>query len=602
MADEVLKATVVLEDQYSSGAEKIAKSNAKMKQSTESAASSFSKIDTQTSEASRGLSKFESALSRAKSSLTIFTNAAKRKIDFYINTSSVDKKISTLEKELERMSGRKVSISATAKVSNREIKNAQKEAKALKRELEAMTGKKYNVNVDLGGNAKSGIASLLGGITGGGLSGVVSGGLLAAGTAATAGVSKIASLGSAREQNMVAMTHFMGGDSSGARDMLNWASDNARTTQYSEAEVQGATRRAIQISEGDTGMAKKLTTLAEDMASLTPGKTISDAMEALADAQMGEMERMKEFGFKSNSDLFEEAGGDLFKLKSTNGRTIEDIFKGGTKEGGDTASAKIGTVLGTFESALADTGEKLISYVSPALDTLVQASEPAAAFLSSALEGVGGTVSNLITALQPFAPVVSAFASLLGSVFMNAVSVAGTVINSLLIPAIQWVGTHMQPVFNALIGVINKVKSAFTSVTSAVKSAVSALGQIPSKIASLASSAVSSLASSVKSLFSSKHATGTTAFSGGFTQMNENTQGEIVQLPSGAKIYPYQTTKKLINKALAGSGLKGGKSSHNVFNINIDARGSNMSKSQVHKLKKEIVNDIVEALDNTVPT
>lgn len=309
---------------------------------------------------------------------------------------------------------------------------------------------------------------------------------------------------------------------------------------------------------------------------------------------MGEMERLKEFGFKSNADLFEASGGDLTKLQSTSGKTLDELFAGGTAAGAETASAKVGTILGTFESSIANVGEKMLNGLSPALDVLVEKAEQYAPVVEEALTNVGTTLSNLFVALEPFTPLLSALGTVIGSVVTTALSIVGTVLNDLVIPAITWVGEKTKPAFEKAVDAANLVKDALNSFKAMVKSAADALSSIPSKIGSMASSAVSSM----KSFFSTgKNATGTMSFGGGLTQINENNKGEIVQLPSGSKIYPYQTTQKMLRKALNKSR---GTTNNNIFNVNIDARGSNLTNSQVYRLKKEIVNDIVDAFDNTV--
>ena len=135
---------------------------------------------------------------------------------------------------------------------------------------------------------------------------------------------------------------------------------------------------------------------------------------------------------------------------------------------------------------------------------------------------------------------------------------------------------------------VDKLKTVPEEIIAAVRNGLSGFG--------------SSAWSFVKGLFTGggeKNATGAISFGGGFTQMNENARGEIVQLPGGSKIYPYSTTERILKK-MAGRTL-GGSTHNNVFNVSIDARGSNLSKQEVRRLKNEIVNSIVEAFDNTVP-
>lgn len=49
------------------------------------------------------------------------------------------------------------------------------------------------------------------------------------------------------------------------------------------------------------------------------------------------------------------------------------------------------------------------------------------------------------------------------------------------------------------------------------------------------------------------HATGTNYFGGGWTEINER-GGEIVDLPSGSRIYPHATTEKMLSKEFSGAG------------------------------------------------
>ena len=90
----------------------------------------------------------------------------------------------------------------------------------------------------------------------------------------------------------VSMTHFMGGDQKGADKYLQALRKEADRTPFSGQEVVQAGTRAIGLTSGNTSKAMELVKMSEDMASLTPGKTVMDAMEAIADAQMGEFERL----------------------------------------------------------------------------------------------------------------------------------------------------------------------------------------------------------------------------------------------------------------------------------------------------------------------
>ena len=86
--------------------------------------------------------------------------------------------------------------------------------------------------------------------------------------------------------------------------------------------------------------------------------------------------------------------------------------------------------------------------------------------------------------------------------------------------------------------------------------AQSAWENLQSTIADIRSSA-SSFSFSIPSIFSG-HATGSSFYAGGWTEINER-GGEIVDLPQGSRIYPHATTERMIqaeleNRQSSGSG------------------------------------------------
>ena len=85
--------------------------------------------------------------------------------------------------------------------------------------------------------------------------------------------------------------------------------------------------------------------------------------------------------------------------------------------------------------------------------------------------------------------------------------------------------------------------------------AQSAWSSLQSTIANIQSSA-SSFSFSIPSIFSG-HATGSSFYSGGWTEINER-GGEIVDLPQGSRIYPHATTERMIQAELKSSRSSGG--------------------------------------------
>lgn len=551
--------------------------------------------------------KASSKIGRLKSALSGIRGKHKTEVQA-VGLSAVEKNVASIQSQIERLTNKPAVITAQAKLTRDDIKTARAEAKELQRQLKDLTGQKYDIKLDLDGQEIQSFSSKLKGGLGTALS-VAGGSLLAGGIGAAAagigsGVASAASTmwtgGTERQQYLSSMTHFMGGDQSAAREMMDWANENARTTQFSSGEVLAAASRAIQIADGSATEAQRLTSLAEDMASLTPGKTVMDAVEALADAQMGEFERMKEFGFKGSADAFEAAGGDFWSMQSTsNGKTVEEMFAGGTASGAQNATAKIGTITGTFEDALASAGEKMINGLNPALDWLIEKSEGAANALGGALEwagtALGTTFTNVQAALQPYMPLLSTLGNIVGTTVTTAFEVVGSVINGIALPAIEWLGETIMPVFQPLFDKVGTAADRIGSLGDAVKGAVDKIGDI----ASSAWDKISGLGSSIwdKITGADKHATGAMAY-GGVTQINENMKGELIRLPNGSRIYPYETTRRLLQNELR---RNGGSTTNNVIHVNIDARGSTLTKQEQYRLRKEIVRDLIDAFDNTVP-
>lgn len=619
--EERLRTTIELKDEMTGTAKRVAESFEVMGDSADDMADSVNKA--------------EGRLSKIKSALAGVAKRHKMQLDA-VNVAQVEAKIGGVQEQIEKLTGRPATIKATAQVNRSQLKEARSEVKQLKAELEAMTGRKYDIDLDIEG-ASGGLSSKLSGVAGavkGALPAVVAG-------AATAGIGGMISMGSERQQYRNNMEFFLGNEKD-ANAMMEWASDNAAKTQFRSGEVMGATSRAIQVSGGDMDMAKRYVQMAQDMASLTPGKSISDAMEALADASRGEMERMKDFGFTGTQEDWENAGMDMFAMTDrVSGKTMDELFTGGTDAGMQSAAAKWGTITGNLEDAVATIGEQLLNGLSPALDWFIGVSESAGEALSGTLSTLGGVFMSLWNAVQPLAPVFQTLWSIVSGVVSTAFNAVAGIINNVVAPALEWlsgvVSAALTPALewlkeqgDALAESFEWVKERakevydwFGKVAGAIGDAINSIKDFGSRVIDAAVSGLSgfggALVSAITGFFGGgeKNAQGAISFEGGFTQMNENARGEIVQLPRGSKIYPYSTTQKII-RDMIGKTDTGQKpqgraiaealarpvnnvSNNNVFNVSIDARGSNLSKQEVRRLKNEIVNSIVEAFDNTVP-
>ena len=181
-----------------------------------------------------------------------------------------------------------------------------------------------------------------------------------------AGKLKDATVGAAMsfEQYEVSMQHWLGGNEKKAKSLVKWMGQFADTTPFSSVDLFPALTRGLGVSNGDVKQAQDLLKLSADMAALTPEKSVSDAMEALADAQMGEMERLKEFNVKVSKKEFDKIGyaGVVSQLA--------EKFEGGAAKLSQTSAGIISTLKGYRSSLFRSVGEGFLDPMKPRLDSI----------------------------------------------------------------------------------------------------------------------------------------------------------------------------------------------------------------------------------------
>lgn len=192
---------------------------------------------------------------------------------------------------------------------------------------------------------------------------------------AGAGIGKVVGSGAELEKQMISMEHFIGInnknlDASGVKDVsanfLKELRENAQVTPFSDSEVIAAGTRALGVTNGDTKAAMELVKIAEDMAALTPGKTIEMAMEALADAKNGEMERLKEFNAKVSAEEFQTLG-----FMGVVDKKLKSQFEGGAQKLSKSASGMWATITGGIGAKLQDLGLSVIEKLKPHLESFI---------------------------------------------------------------------------------------------------------------------------------------------------------------------------------------------------------------------------------------
>ncbi|MEM3453452.1 MAG: hypothetical protein QW835_07520 [Candidatus Hadarchaeum sp.] len=190
---------------------------------------------------------------------------------------------------------------------------------------------------------------------------------LLGGGAGIYGIGKL-TLGQAMEfeTRQVAMEHWLKGNKTLAKEVTSWLEQLAAATPFEMGDLFPAMSRAVGISDGDIKMAERMVKLATDMAGLTPGKTVQDAMEALADAQMGEFERMKEFSMKVTQEQFKAWGGFEGFIKKA-----QERFAGGAEKLSQTAIGRISTITDNIKTLFRSAGIGALETIKPRLEKII---------------------------------------------------------------------------------------------------------------------------------------------------------------------------------------------------------------------------------------
>lgn len=427
------------------------------------------------------------------------------------------------------------------------------------------------------------------------------------------------------------------GSTEKAAELMKNAIAMANKTPFEGGELVEATAMLEAM-----GMdSKKWLTYAGNMAGAT-GKDIMQATEAIIDAQAGEWERMKEFGIKGvdNMDdlvqiMNQRFAGGMEKLAGTT-KGLWSTVTGVTKNSlakivgiMDDGSVRQGSALDKVKqkiSQLADTMtrwqndgtiESAAEKAAAAVDKISNAFKWAkdnAGWLIPVLSGLVGalvafnvltTVIGLWKSYQTVATAVKAAQTLLNlSMTMNPIGLLIVGIG-LLIAAGVALAMHWDEVKEAAASLWENIKSVFGGIRDAVVGAFDtvktkageALDWIGNKldelwqkvqnipvIGSLAKGAASSVSwlwdkMTAPGAAAPSYATGTPYFRGGISRINEGGRGELVQLPSGTKVFPHTKTKQMMG--------------NRVYNINVNVNGG----SDPDETGRIIAKRIKEALD-----
>jgi len=317
--------------------------------------------------------------------------------------------------------------------------------------------------------------------------------IAAGGAAAVAGVGATVKSGMELEQQQVSMEHFVGATNKGmSQDQVKATTDkyiaalrdNANTTPFETGEVIQAGSRAIAIANGNTKEAMSLVTLAEDMAASGGTKSVSDAIEALADAKLGEMERLKEFGFKVSKEQFDSKGfGGV-------AADLQNFYGGAANKLATTGAGLLSTIKGKLKSFVADTGLKMVDKLKPAFEGVITIIDKC----GPAIEVIGGVIADKLgRGIQWLSSALPGLTSKLGGL-----SSIGAGLSGMMAPlktfggsVMSTLGTVASSVMPAVSSIIGTVQQVLPSVLPVLSSVISTVGTVVGQTAPIIASAIS---------------------------------------------------------------------------------------------------------------
>lgn len=402
-----------------------------------------------------------------------------------VETTAAAKKIKALKSSLAPLRKK-----ITTAVAMKDL--ATSKIKAVSGKLKAVGSKIAKPIVKLKDSATAGIAKISAKLKN--LTKAVMIPVAIAGGAAVAGVGAAVKGGMQLEQQQISMEHFIGATNKGMDDtqvkkvsaeFTKALRENANATPFETGDVIAAGSRAISVASGDTKEAMNLVKLAEDMAAASGGtKTIADAMEALADAKVGETERLKEFGFKVSADEMKSKG---FKGVSDD---LGDFYGGAAEKLATSGAGLMSTINGKLKSNFADFGLSVVEKLKPTFNSVIglidKASPVMEKFGGKIADGIGKGIqvvsdlipklisgvstlkpifTTIISGFKPMMPMLSEFGTAVGGTLKQVMTSAMPVIMSI-IQTFQKVLMAVMPVWQTIITSIGSVVSAAAPIIS----------------------------------------------------------------------------------------------------------------------------------------
>lgn len=316
-------------------------------------------------------------------------------------------------------------------------------------------------------------------------------------------------------------------------------------------------------------------------------------------------------------------------LVYTNWSTFKYIFVGIWTSISNAVSSAMGRIrpaLASLSATLRTTGNIIKSalstafnYVYPAIIRLMNSlnslKNMVGGAFSSAFRQIQAVINNNSNLFRQLGSILMFVAGIMGGVVLGAIILLANVISGVLVFAIEAAGAILSGFIGILNGVIQFVVGVFTGNWSmaweGVKNIFSGIWDAITGIAKAALDGILSMVNGIIDAINSIHvpegvpgiggmslnlphfpgnAVGNNNFAGGITHINEK-GGEIVDLPSGSRIYPHDRSLQMAYD----QGTRSGGSSD--MNISINIYGASMNTSgDIQELARQVAREIADQM------
>lgn len=331
-----------------------------------------------------------------------------------------------------------------------------------------------------------------------------------AATVATAGIAATVNSGMKLEQQQLSIKHFIGATNkdynqeqidAAAKEFTEQLRTNANASPFETGEVIQAGSRAISLTQGNREEAMSLVKLAEDMAAASGGTaSVQDAIEALGDAKLGEMERLKGFGFKVSAEEFDKKG---FSGVS---KDLQNFFGGASEKLATSGGGLLSTINGKLKSSVADFGLKIVEQLKPVMTGMIDLIDKAMPYIdkfgtafgegiSTSIKLVSSAMPAVVSAFETLSPVFDSLKSGITQMMPPIISFSQTVITTIksivvaaipviqtIISAISAVLPVLQPIFSTIVttigNIVTTVMPPLSAAINGIKDAIIVLAPI----------------------------------------------------------------------------------------------------------------------------